>query len=512
MKNNIRRFGVILKYITGTLILILANAIYIVCTWVSEQFPNLDFSSIMFHLKVPLEGSNNDTFTGIIIRCLILAPIPALIGLIFAIKGASQDVLVLQIKKIKLRFPLNFWQKLFPLCSCFVLLCSIVFNSHFIGVDDYLRNQRSSSKLYETYYVDPQTTTVTFPEKKRNLIYIFMESMENTYSSPVYGGMEYDNFIPEMTQLQLENTNFSITADTLNGGISPSGTTWTMAAMVAQTAGVPLNIPIDGNSMDSYSTFLPGAYSIGEILESAGYQQEFLLGSDITFGGRKLYMTQHGNYTLKDYNYAIEEGLIPSDYHVFWGYEDEKLYSFAKEELETLSSSDQPFNLTLLTVDTHFIGGYYCDLCQNTYGDDQYANVIACASRQLADFISWVQEQPFYENTTIVIAGDHPTMDTAYIEETIGDAAAEYQRTVYTVVINPACEYVLGYDRTFTTFDLYPTTLASLGAEIEGDHLALGTNLFADIPTLAEELGIEEFDRQLCQTSAYYSRHLLFGD
>lgn len=490
--------------------MILANIIYIVSTWVAEQFPELDFSTVMFHIKVPLAGSNNDTFTSIIIRCLLLAPLPALIGLLFALKGASRDVIIFKIKKYTFRFPLNFWQKFFPLCCCFVLLCSVVFNGHFLGIDDYLRNQLDTSTIYENYYVSPSSANITFPAEKRNLIYIFMESMENTYSSPEYGGAEYDNFIPEMTQLQLDNTNFSV-SDTLNGAFSLSGTTWTMGAMVAHTAGIPLNIPIDGNSMDAYSTFLPGACSIGDILASEGYEQVFLLGSDVVFGGRKLYMTQHGNYTLKDYNYAIEQGLIPPDYHVFWGYEDQKLYSFAKDELLRLSSSEQPFNLTLLTVDTHFIGGYVCDLCQNTYEDDQYANVISCASRQLSDFIAWIQEQPFYENTTIVISGDHPTMDSAYIETTLGDSAIDYPRTVYTVIINPANEYTLNYDRIYTTFDLYPTTLASLGVQIEGNRLALGTNLFSDTPTLAEELGIKQLDEELSKTSRYYSKYLLYS-
>ena len=510
MKSNSKHFRTILKYIIGTFILLIANTLYIAASWVVEQFPDLDFATIIFHLKVPLEGSNNSTFTGIICKCLILAPILSLLGLFFAIKMNNSDIIVFRFKKLKFRFPVSFWKKSYVLCSCIFLLFSVIFNCHYIGADTYLKNLLTRTTIYEDYYHAPASANISFPDKKRNLIYIFMESMENTYASPKYGGAEYDNFIPEMTQLQLDNTNFSTSSNTLNGGVSLSGTTWTMGAMVAQTAGIPLTLPIDGNSMNNYSSFLPGAYTIGEILSDAGYQQEFLLGSDATFGGRKLYMTQHGNYTIKDYNYAIEQDLIPSDYHVFWGYEDEKLYSFAKDELLSLSS-DEPFNLTMLTVDTHFIGGYVCDLCQNEHVDDQYANVISCASKQLCDFIAWVQEQPFYENTTIVISGDHPTMDDSYIESTCGDIT-NYQRTVYTTIINPYCDYTLDYDRTFTTFDLYPTTLASLGVQIEGNRLALGTNLFSDTPTLVEEFGVEQLNEELTKTSSYYSKYLLYGD
>ena len=36
-----------------------------------------------------------------------------------------------------------------------------------------------------------------------------------------------------------------------------------MAALVAQTSGIPLKIPIDGNSYTGYGESLAGAYSLG---------------------------------------------------------------------------------------------------------------------------------------------------------------------------------------------------------------------------------------------------------
>lgn len=122
------------------------------------------------------------------------------------------------------------------------------------------------------------------------------------------------------------------------------------------------------------------------------------------FGGRELYFTEHGNFDILDYKYAQQQGWIPEDYRVFWGYEDKRLFQFAKDRLLELADGESPFNLTLLTVDTHFEDGYKCELCPDTFGDDQYSNVMACSSRQIADFISWIQQQSFYENTTIVLS------------------------------------------------------------------------------------------------------------
>ena len=74
-----------------------------------------------------------------------------------------------------------------------------------------------------------------------------------------------------------------------------------------------------------------------------------MLGSDATFGGRRAYFESHGDCEIWDYNTAIETGKIPSDYHVWWGMEDQKLFANAQEKLTELSSKDEPFNLTLLT-------------------------------------------------------------------------------------------------------------------------------------------------------------------
>ncbi len=76
---------------------------------------------------------------------------------------------------------------------------------------------------------------------------------------------------------------------------------------------------------------------------------------------RKLFYESHGDYDIVDYNYALENNMIPYGYRVWWGYEDKRLFEFAKEKLTELSTQDQPFNLTMLTVDTHFEDGYQCE-------------------------------------------------------------------------------------------------------------------------------------------------------
>ena len=118
--------------------------------------------------------------------------------------------------------------------------------------------------------------------------------MESTYASQEEGGGKDINYIPNLTKLAEENISFSDT-DTLGGLVSYEGSGWTMAALMASTAGVHYGLPIEGNSAGDYEKILPGVVSMGEILEREGYHNYFMCGSDAEFGGRKLYFKQHGN-------------------------------------------------------------------------------------------------------------------------------------------------------------------------------------------------------------------------
>ena len=86
-----------------------------------------------------------------------------------------------------------------------------------------------------------------------------------------------------------------------------------------------------------------------------------------------------------------------------------------------------------------------------------------------------------------------------------------YERGVYYCFLNPAA---VPADRTHSacTMDLFPTTLAAMGVEIEGDRLGLGTNLFSNRDTILDEFGKEEVISQLNMKSDFYDNELLYGE
>lgn len=82
-------------------------------------------------------------------------------------------------------------------------------------------------------------------------------------------------------------------------------------------------------------------------------------------------------------------------------------------------------------------------------------------------------------------------------------------RTTYNCIINAPIIPAEEKNRQFATFDMFPTTLAALGVEIEGDRLGLGTNLFSDKKTLTEQYGFAALDEELQKKSEFYNTEFL---
>jgi len=464
-------------------------AAFFAANWYLDTYGDLGFDSVLFTLMSSLGGVQS----GLVTEFIKGAAVPALlcwIGMCAVVIGLSRR-----------SQPGKIFGRVMALVLSLLLSCQAAFAT---GLPAYLYGIYNPSELFESYYVDPAKAEITFPEEKRNLIYIFLESMETTYFSRDLGGAEDVNLIPELYALAQENLNFS-EHDSVGGFRSVNGTTWTIGAMVGQTAGVPLKTPDDvddwQNGYGKEGVFLPGLTNLSDVLHENGYYQALMVGSVASFGGRETYYETHGTdrvYGLKD---ARADGIVPGDYFVWWGIEDKYLFEYAKQEITEIAAGEQPFAFTMLTVDTHHIGGYVCEFCGSDH-EEQYENVISCSSKQVLEFVKWIQDQDFYENTTVIICGDHPSMDNGYFERNVDP---DHVRRIYNCFINSAVDTAFDKNRNFTTLDLFPTTLAAMGCEIEGEMLGLGTNLFSGAPTLAERLGFSQFDTQVAMSSDYYA-------
>lgn len=473
----------ILLYIVVTLLCCLSTTIFMVCRWAKSTF-NVSLNAIINTLTSPLQGTSSDTVMPAVKYCLPMVIIVFVLCLAYLLWDMKYKKAIVA----RLAFGL----------SVLLLVGALAYVQNVYDVIGYFRYMNEETTLYEEYYIDPREVAIEAPEEQRNLLYIYLESMETTYADVESGGKQEVNYMPYATQLAQENVSFSNTEKL--GGIYPvNGAIWTMGAMFTSASGLPFAFPVGTSGMENEEIFASGVYALGDFLDEQGYLQEFLCGSDAIFAGRKTFLEQHGDYEIFDLYTARENGYIPEDYFEWWGFEDHILYEIAKDELLRLSKEEKPFNFTMLTVDAHHIGGYICELCGEEY-EDVTANVITCADKQLAEFIEWCKEQDFYENTTIVLVGDHPRMDNHLVEN------VEYkERTLYNCFINSVCEAPEeNIIRESTMLDMFPTVLAAMGYEIDGDKLGLGVNLFSDEPTLVERFSLEELNEEFTKRSTYY--------
>lgn len=484
-----KKFGKVLLKILAYVLIFLVAMLAFASLWTMDTWQNNTMDQIVFHITSPIEGTSSDIIVGFILK--VLLPTIAVTAAAIIAK------LVLKKKEAKEKTIKTANIIIAAVLAVFLCVSAGLFINKY-KVIDYFSARSVNSDFIKDNYADPEKTSITFPEKKRNLIYIYLESVEMTYADKKSGGALDYNCIPELTKLALENDCFTGSKDKLNGAKVSFGTTYTMGGMVAQSSGLPVVGGV-GNAASQQDSFYPGATVLGDILKREGYNNELMIGSKVEFGGRGVYFTSHGNYKIFDYTYALQNNKLPSnDYYVWWGYEDSKLFTFAKEELKDLASKDAPFNLTLLTVDTHFEDGYVCPECKDEYGT-QYANVMACSSRQIKAFIDWIKQQDFYENTTIVLNGDHLTMDKDFLD----GIDAQFDRRTFTAIINSAAKVEENKDREYNTLDLFPTTLAAMGCKIDGDRLGLGTNLYSSKKTLFEEYGENFVNTELAKNSEF---------
>ena len=468
--------------------LALSWVLYHAADWFVDTYGRIGFDAILFTLRADLSGTSSNLISAYLME-----------GFLPAVLWTAGTGLVL----FALPRLLKRRRQWLSVCVCLLLCLALLGRAAWkVELDDYLLSETQTSDIFEKYYADPDGTAVSFPEEKRNLIYIFLESMETSYLAKEQGGAMAENLIPELYEIARENVNFSHNTD-VGGFYCTKGATWTIGAMVAQTAGIPLKTPTEDVNMYGRdgTPFLPGVTTLMDVLHEAGYYQALMVGSDVTFGGRKSYYGQHQTDAIYDLYTARADGIVPKGYFVWWGMEDLHLFNYAKQELTEIAAMDQPFAFSMLTVDTHHIGGYQCIYCKESASGETYDQSISCSSRQVAEFLEWIQAQDFYEDTTVIIVGDHESMDNGYFSRMV---EPDYQRMVYNCFINAAASTENTQNRTFTAVDLFPTTLASLGCEIPGDRLGLGTDLFSDTPTLAEELGILGFEVEISMASEYY--------
>lgn len=487
------------KYKIGhILVLILIAILFATFIFLRKNFTIINFNEILFALKY----SNKGTDSGIFISSVLsIFPIATLIFLFLFVLfyDITFDKRKIITKNNKQIYPFKFvnnHRKFFTWLLFLLGIFSIFFH---LGLCDYLFSSFKESSVIEDNYVNPKNAEVSF-EEKRNLVYILVESLETSMFTKDQGGYFDYELMPELYDLLNDKDSVVFydknKAQTVN---MIEGASWTTASIVSNLSGLPIKADLNNKIYDS-TGFMKGTYALGDLLKDNGYNNEVISGATTSFGGVKEYFSTHGSYSIIDedsldeFNLKMEESDVGK-----WGFNDNYLFETAKKRLDVLSKEDKPFNLQLVTIDTHFIDGFVGDYSIKKY-DSQYANAYATESKLIYDFVNWIKRQDYYKNTTIVIAGDHLTMQSSFFE-----GLPIKDRYVYNCIINPRNKNGKQDGRITTALDSYPTIVYAIGGDIKGDRLGLGVNLFSNESTLAEKYGFKRFNDELKKKSNFYS-------
>ena len=350
----------------------------------------------------------------------------------------------------------------------------------------------SGTDYFHEYYKDPSRINFHLKQQPKNLILIYVESLEANYQDKT---LFKRDFLKSLNALDLPKTSF-------NHFIQAPNTGWTMAGIIASQCGVPykLSNPYIGNMLGQHlKSFMPHASCLGDILSAKGYTNIFLNGSSLDFAGQGLFFKTHHYDEIYGRTEWQHKGYSSEDLK-FWGLSDDNLFAEAKLTLNRLMQAQKPFNLTLLTIDTHGIDGRLSKTCLK-HGGRTFEDIVECTSTEVAGFIAYVAKRGWLDRVTIVVTGDHLVMANA-ISHKLNQSQDHY---IYNLLISNA---KLKKTRdNIVHFDLLPSILQALGFSWGDDRLGLGYSAFGLInPGLEPEKRLNQLKKTILSNSTTYNK------
>ncbi len=481
--------------IFSSVIIGIAARIIMLILYLYIFFTALTMDQLIFTLAMPNKGSSISTVLALIVLVIL---IPSAIAFFNFILFTKRKKIFLHIYKFYIPI-LPFSFKHCKSILSLLILSAVLFSVFKLDLIHFIKyNLKPDATFYQEKYIDPKNVIFSFPQKKKNLILIYLESVE---AEAYKYAKRNTNIIPELTKIANENISFSHNSN-LGGAKQLFGTGFSIAAICCTQLGLPLTIPIGGDRYENTVHFFNGAYGLGDLLKDNGYRLSFMMGADSEFGGMNTLLKTHGNFDIKSLEYFRRVGKVPPNYFVWWGIEDKKIVEFAKEELLELSNKDKPFFFSVFLEDTHTLGGYACKDCKKKY-PIQIHNVFSCMSKRVDNFLNWMKQQDFYEDSVIIIIGDHLYMGADLYPPKFPE------RHAYNAFINVEKNSENTKNRNFAPFDYFPTIVESMNIEFDADGLGLGRSLFSGKPTLLEELGEEKLTQAIMSKSSFYRYQLL---
>lgn len=312
-----------------------------------------------------------------------------------------------------------------------------------------LGDEREATIIPQTL---PESIVVETLAEPRNLVLVFAESLEATYSRI---GVFDEDLTPRLSELARHGTRFTDMRQVRD-------TEATITGMVAAMCALPLRAGFSWENINALlpnvDAPLPGQSCLADVLSAHGYRTAYLGGAPLAFAGKGKFLSAHGFHEHYG-RQALQTRFPNASQSSGWGVHDDALFAFAEEKLQEWSRDDRPFMLALLTLDTHHPSGLPSTSCGPEADTEGMEFAVRCSDRLLAEFIEGVRER--HPTTVLALLSDH----LAHRNDLSGvlNAHAGDRRLRFAVWAPGAAAKVV--DKPGTHFDVMPTLLDFLGFE-----------------------------------------------
>lgn len=312
---------------------------------------------------------------------------------------------------------------------------------------------------FATEYQNPAKVSLK-PRALKNLVLIYVESLEDSYADAAVWGRDLLAPMRDVGGVSFRNYH------------TTPGSSWTIAAIVATQCGVPLRFVQTDMKHDKPlpRVFLPSATCLGDILHGYGYRNVFLGGAPLAFSGKGQFLKDHHFDVAYGRDEWVRDGAEPEAFNE-WGLYDDELLNRARDQLAELHAAGKPFNLTLLTLDTHNPSGFRSPTCRKR-GVKTFEDIVECTSRQLAQFVQFVEINGYLKDTQLIVIGDHLAKSNP-VYETLSEMP---DRRIFNRFISDTMP--ARNTDSIMPFDLFPSMLQLVGIDVPGDRMGLGYTAF----------------------------------
>lgn len=355
---------------------------------------------------------------------------------------------------------MNFQEKRSNRKYAFVFCLILFFGSGFVVFKhssacsmaiSYVAFSSMKEKVRQASYVRkiPARGEVT-AKKGKNILHIILESFGDIYTD----SERFPGLTPNLARYKKEGISAANMVQTPNQANSYMG-------HFVIEHGRYYFIPPDSKEFE---------VGLGFILKKAGYKNIFIRGAGANMAGpfSILYSPQNGydsffasDFLKKKYDKKSISGF---------GFSDEILFKEALHQYKQLIKDDQPFKLTLFTLDMHGFPQGISKICKEKYtysGRYDYDELVQgahCTDTLVNLFLSEIAKLPKFDDLLIVIHSDH-------VQHNVTPAVVPDSQRLYAVILGAETK-IFQQKQLTHLMDIPPTILSQAAVETNAKFFA----------------------------------------